>query len=86
MIKEDFKNGIKIYPNPASNTVFFSINNPKASNIYIIDATGKIVENRVIRGPVEEMNLDNYSSGIYTCQITNKLNGLIKSSRLNIIK
>ena len=85
-IKDDFKNGIKIYPNPASNTVYFSINNPKASNIYIIDATGKIVENRVIRGPVEEMNLDNYSSGIYTCQITNKLNELIKSSRLNIIK
>jgi hypothetical protein len=45
-----------------------------------------VVESRIIRGSSEEINLTRYSSGIYTYQITDNLNKLIKSSRLNIIK
>ena len=85
-LQEGLQSGIKVYPNPAANTVFFSINNLKARNLYLIDPNGKVVESRIIRGSSEEINLTRYSSGIYTYQITDNLNKLIKSSRLNIIK
>ena len=85
-LQEELQSGIKVYPNPAANTVFFSINNSKARNLHLIDPNGKVVESRIIKGPREEISLNGYSSGIYTYQITDNLNKLIKSSRLNIIK
>ena len=66
--------------------MFFSINNSKAKNLYMIDPNGKLVENRIIKENIEAINLNGYSSGVYTYQITDNLNKLIKSSRVNIIK
>jgi hypothetical protein len=85
-LQEGLQSSIKVYPNPAANTVFFSINNLKARNLHLVDPNGKVVESRIIGGSSEEINLTRYSSGIYTYQITDNLNKLIKSSRLNIIK
>ena len=77
---------IKVYPNPARSSVFFSINDPLAVKIYIIDINGKIVENRTLGGSIEEINLSNFQSGIYTYQIISKKDKVIQSSKLNIVK
>jgi hypothetical protein len=77
---------IKVYPNPASSTVFFSLDYSNAAKIYIIDATGKVIESRVIKDKIEEFNISRLNTGIYSYQIRDKNDKLIKSSKLNILK
>ena len=77
---------IKVYPNPAKSAVFFSIKDPLATKIYIIDINGKIVEYRTIKNPIEEINLSNFQSGIYTYQILSKNNKVIRLSKLNVLR
>lgn len=76
----------KVYPNPASNSLFFEINDPKAFTIKILDLSGKIVEQRKRINKKEEFQLNNYSNGLYLYQMLNRENKVIQSSQFNVLK
>ena len=76
----------KVYPNPASNSLFFEINDPKAFSIKILDLSGKIVEQRKRINKKEEFQLNNYSNGLYLYQMLNRENKVIQSSQFNVLK
>ena len=83
-IQNQEMNFVNVYPNPATNKVYFAINDNQAKNIQIMDINGKIIENRVISNSIEEINVEAYVRGLYTYQISNKNGNVIKSSRINI--
>ena len=85
-VENSIENFINVYPNPATNKVYFAINNKQARNILITDINGKILENIIINSPIEEINIEAYSSGFYSYQIFNESGKLIKSSKINIVK
>jgi hypothetical protein len=77
---------IKIYPNPAKEEVNFEINNSNGKSICIFDGNGKLLTTRKINNNIEKINLNIFSSGIYSCQILNNNNEVIQTSKLNIVK
>jgi hypothetical protein len=83
-IQNQEMNFVNVYPNPATNKVYFAINDNQAKNIQIMDINGKIIENRVISNSIEEINVEAYVRGLYTYQISNKNGNVIKASIINI--
>ena len=78
--------GFKIYPNPANSEVFIEVNHPDAAVILLIDANGKLISTKQINNSIEKINVSDFSSGIYSCQILNNKNTIIQSLKLNISK
>ncbi len=65
----DSNNGIiKIYPNPTDGYLRFELidNKFKEGTAIIIDNTGRVLHKELIQKSSGEINLDNYSGGIYT--------------------
>ncbi len=80
------KNSILVYPNPASSSLFFEINDPNVFSIKVLDLSGRIIEQRIINNLKEEFQLNNYSNGMYLYQILNEENKIIQISTFNILK
>ena len=63
----NFKNEIRVYPNPAQNFVF--IENAQNWNYYLVDAQGKIIRQGIFYSNKSELNLKNVSSGLFYLQL-----------------
>ena len=85
-IEDESIEGFKIYPNPANSEVFIEVNHPDAAVILLIDANGKLISTKQINNSIEKINVSDFSSGIYSCQILNNKNTIIQSLKLNISK
>jgi Secretion system C-terminal sorting domain len=72
----DINNTISVYPNPTTGTVALIANNDYATaRLDIIDVTGKIVqtpfvEERIFAGSVIELNITDFTTGIYFYRLT----------------
>ncbi|MEX1002530.1 MAG: T9SS type A sorting domain-containing protein [Crocinitomicaceae bacterium] len=64
---------IEIYPNPATESVNFTLYNMEEAitQIEIIDASGKRVFNFEINGPFYQLKVDGLESGMYIANIVN---------------
>ena len=62
-------NGIKIYPNPAKEQVSLWIN--EKQNLEIIDMLGKLVYYAELEGGVSEIEIKEFSEGIYLLKLEN---------------
>jgi hypothetical protein len=62
---DDFlANTIKVYPNPTSDLINFSLNGLEGTAVTVIDVTGKIVMNTVI-STENNINVSSLNSGVY---------------------
>ena len=71
-----------VFPNPTNSKVY--INNPSHENftIQIFDVTGKQLQQKNCSQSIDEIDLANYSSGIYFYSIENKLSGIAQRGKL----
>lgn len=77
---------IQVFPNPASNVVYFQIDIPSARTIELITMDGKVVRSINVQGSVVEMDLKNLSNGMYFYQVRHTSGQLMKASKLVISK
>jgi len=61
----DFNNEIKIYPNPVKNKLIVQFENFKNFEIKLVNVLGKEIYNQKISNEKTEINLSEYSKGIY---------------------
>lgn len=81
--EDAFTNLVKIFPNPTSEqlTVEFLINNPTTSSISIMDANGKIIQERNIKGAGQQnevFEVGHYTAGIYFVKTTLENRQIVK--------
>ncbi|MBN2610566.1 MAG: Ig-like domain-containing protein [Bacteroidales bacterium] len=79
----EFENGLKVYPNPASDHICIVV--PEIANIDIVDLNGKIVrsESYIEPGKVMIINTENLYRGFYILKIYNDINLSTKSIFFN---
>jgi hypothetical protein len=76
-------NKVKIYPNPAGDRVFVSIDKELLGNqIEICDLNGKILFSQVLASTDSSLDLTKYSSGTYILNIKDKSGSTIESIRV----
>ena len=86
-IKEKIINKINVFPNPATNSLYFEVKNTDAYMIKITDLRGKIIEQREVMNEVEEFQITTYyTSGIYIYTISNSSKETIQSDKIKVVK
>lgn len=63
------KNEIRIYPNPAKNSLTISFENNNSSTIQIVDITGKIVLTKKLIKTIERLDISSLQNGMYFIKI-----------------
>lgn len=58
-----------VYPNPATDKLMVRINDTYPVQLRLIDISGKIVLHQKLTEPVNEIDLGNFSKGIYMLQL-----------------
>ncbi len=56
-----------MYPNPAKNSITVNCENSTEINIYSID--GKLVLQKAVQNPVNELNISTLTDGIYMLKV-----------------
>ncbi|MBA2610991.1 MAG: T9SS type A sorting domain-containing protein [Bacteroidetes bacterium] len=79
-----FGNGIKVFPNPASNILNVEMNEREASEIQITDVTGKIILNQMIENKTT-ISVEKLINGIYFVNLVDK-GKIISTKKIVIIK
>jgi len=65
-VKNDFNlSSMKVYPNPADNSVNISLDPSLFESVQMIDLTGKVVSNTTIENSVTRLNISHLQNGIY---------------------
>ncbi len=73
----------RVYPNPASNSIFFNASAPKKMDLQllILDVNGRVVSRKNVFTDVGnngfDMNIENLASGTYFIKAVSKENGII---------
>lgn len=65
----DVNNALTVYPNPASSKVNVSIEGEALQNLTIYQNDGKLVYSRYTNSSKEEIDLTNFTNGIYTLNV-----------------
>ncbi len=66
--------GTSVYPNPATDQVFFSLPGEGQSDVYVYDMTGKLVINEQMQNSSFFLNVQHLSNGIYNAVIQQNSN------------
>ena len=56
---------ITVYPNPASEDVFFNLGTVQADQIQIMDITGRVINTINVTSSIEMLDVRDYQSGVY---------------------
>jgi hypothetical protein len=75
---------VKVYPNPATDVINFSINYNKVSKVAIMDITGRLIETVDFNLNNARVDVSNYNSGVYFYQITNNNGEVVKSGKITV--
>lgn len=62
---------VKLYPNPATNTLNVLVDESQVKTIAVTDMTGKIVMQQSVIGSLNVLQVASLSSGMYLLQISN---------------
>lgn len=75
-IQDDLKmDAIKLYPNPASNTIYINTGGFKHTDVTIIDLNGRVVKSKNLSQGENKLNLIGITAGIYMVKITDIVSG-----------
>lgn len=80
---------VKLYPNPASTTINFQIqqhNNDRSYDLIVYNFLGKKVDQVKNMNNRTAVNLDNYYSGVYIFQLRDQRGNLVESGKFNVVK
>ena len=74
------ENSVKIYPNPAQNTLFIenTEGGNETTNIQIFDVTGGLIQSFASQNDVYELNVSHFAQGIYMVKIIKDGRYLVK--------
>ena len=75
---------VKVYPNPASTIVNFSIDYSKAEQVSVYDVTGKLVNTSAFQFNQAQVDVASMKAGIYMYQITDVNGHVIKAGKFNV--
>ena len=64
-------NEIRIYPNPANQTIFLS-SNVNIKEVTLLDLTGKIVLNKVANSNLEQLDVSSFKNGLYLLKVSDE--------------
>ena len=64
-------NEIRIYPNPANQTIFLS-SNVSIKEVTVLDLTGKIVLSKVANSNLEQLDVSSFKNGLYLLKIADE--------------
>ena len=64
-------NEIRIYPNPANQSIFLS-SNVNIKEVTVLDLTGKIVLNKVANSNLEQLDVSSFKNGLYLLKISDE--------------
>lgn len=79
------KRQVKIYPNPATDKIFVSINRegiPSNHQLSIFDALGRTIYNAIIKRDLHEIDITSWRSGVYYYTICNEQSGQCETGQL----
>ncbi len=62
-------NAAKLYPNPATETLYVEVNNPAIKELKVMDVTGKLVLSQSVSTNKEAINISSLPSGTYYLQL-----------------
>lgn len=70
IVDNDSENGITLYPNPATHTITLQANgNKRMTEVAIYDATGRVLFRQKAAADKVDINVSNWTSGIYVVRI-----------------
>ncbi|MCE3295065.1 MAG: hypothetical protein K0R65_779 [Crocinitomicaceae bacterium] len=78
-------NGIKYYPNPASELINFEVNDA-VKTIRIVDFTGKLISETSVKNAVETVSLEGLSNGVYFFSLLDEQNKLVLTDKFVVNK
>ena len=77
-------NSVKVYPNPASDVVNFSIDYNKAKAVNIFDITGKLVSTNEFNLGSSQLDARSLNAGVYLYQIIDSDGIVVKTGKVTI--
>jgi hypothetical protein len=80
-IADVVENNFTVYPNPASEKITFEMNGGEEASIKIFNSMGAIVHQSNINSSRKEIDVRNFSSGIYFYHLTNE-EGIFSSGKI----
>lgn len=82
---EKEKDQFSVYPNPASDEIYFSTNNSEAKELIIYDLTGAVVTKKALNENVK-VSLSDYNNGMYIYKIFDDSRTLLNSGKFIVKK
>lgn len=80
------KNNVLVYPNPANENIFFTVNSIYAMKIFVFDATGKLVVRSRISNKTTTVPVAGLNDGIYFFQVKNNEEESILRGKFSVVK
>ena len=77
-------NSVKVYPNPASDVVNFSIDYNKARTVNVMDITGKLVATTDFNLGSAQLDARSLNAGVYLYQIVDTDGVVVKTGKVTI--
>ncbi|CAL1516653.1 T9SS type A sorting domain-containing protein [Chitinophaga sp. MM2321] len=80
---------VKLYPNPATTTIYFEIqqhNNDHVYDLIVYNFLGKKIEQLKGVSNRTSVSLDNYYNGLYIFQLRDQRGNLVESGKFNVVK
>jgi hypothetical protein len=74
------------YPNPSSTDLTITAANEKASQVQIIDITGKIIATVPVNKQHSKIDVSAYESGLYFYRLLDEEHHVLHSSKFNVVK
>ena len=75
-IDEQSNHTVKVFPNPATNTIYLNYYSNKPLNVRLFDVNGKLVTDKLITGNM--LDISDLESGIYFVRLGNSVTKIIK--------
>lgn len=77
-------NTVNVFPNPVNDVLNFSIDYSKATNVSVMDMTGRLIENVNFEMNSARVDVRNYNKGVYLYQITNSAGEVVKAGKFTV--
>lgn len=78
--------GVKLYPNPTTNTITVEASLLNVSKAVITDILGTVKSETIVATANQQLNIEGLCSGIYFCKLTDSSNNVIGTVKFTVTK
>jgi hypothetical protein len=79
-------NPIRIYPNPATDMIWFNLQDVDAQRVIVIDMTGREVADQQVSSGIESMSTTGFAPGGYLFTVVGESGQVLGRGKFNVIK